>query len=167
MGNLINSSNEVRNISQEKEDTNEKEMLDPLENEMLELRFQQASELRVVLEEELCNMSVRKIRDAHCAKERLLTLWEKEKSFLQKMEEGDLETNQSRLSSSNFPHLHALLCIAQSPYIEDICEILFPIEFPSIISKLQIENMKKITQKLWLFVNDFSSILFFFFLSYT
>lgn len=130
-----NSSSQIvgKEISdKEYESDLEDENKNTYEDEMLDLRFRQANELRTVIVEELCNLSVRKIREPQCSKERLLALWEKEKCFLQKMDNGDLEANVSRLSSSNFPHLHALLCIAQSPFIEDICEILFPIEFPSV-----------------------------------
>ena len=95
----------------------------------LMLRLRQATDLHESICDCLSTMSTRKIRDNEGAKERLLALWDKERGFLQRLEEGKLEANLSRLSSSNFPHLHALLCILQSPLIEDICDVVSPIEF--------------------------------------
>lgn len=99
----------------------------------LRKRLAQAAVLGNIIETNPCHDSKRKIRQITLAQSRMQTIWRKELDFLERLKNGTVPMNPSRLASSNFHHLHGLLCVLQSPFIEDVCDVLSPMETGEII----------------------------------
>ena len=95
----------------------------------LEARLIQAQLLLQVIQDLTVGpTALPKFRDPVAVEGRLHAQWQKEENFLRRMENGSIEANASRLASSNFPHLYALLCLLRSPFIHDVCDVLSPME---------------------------------------
>lgn len=95
------------------------------ERELLSLRINQSKTLEKLIEE---LSQYDKIRNPSTL-QRVKSAWEKENFFLNKLTSGKLQVTYSRLSSSNFEHLYALVTVLSNPQIKDVCDVALPVKF--------------------------------------